>query len=110
MKEPYSEGIAHHTGLESWGGGREASAQALTEEAASPVLSREKSDVGDADAVLLSRRQQRGNQDCARFPVSPVVIDLERAATPFTRNPGDPVAFLADGCQERVGKPGGVTR
>lgn len=110
MKEPYSEGIAHHTGLESWGGGREASAQALTEEAASPVLSREMSDVEDADAVPLCRRQQRRSQNSARLSVSPVVVDLERAATPFTRNPGDPVVAQADGCQGRVGKPNGINR
>jgi len=110
MQEPYSEGIAHHTGLESWGGRREASVQALTEETASPVLSRENFELRDADAVFPRRRQQRGSQDCARLPVSLAVLDLERAAKPPTRNPGDPVALQADGCLERVGKPEGGSR
>lgn len=110
MKEPYSEGVAHHTDPESWGVGREAAVQALTGETASPVLSCENFDIRDADAIFPGGRQQRGSQDSARLPVSLAVLGLARAATPSTRNPGDPVTLQADGCLERIGKPKGRNR
>lgn len=97
MKEPYSEGLTHHAGPESWGVGRKAFAQALTGETASLVLSREISYVRDADAVFLSRRQQRDSQHRVRLSVSLAVLDLVRAAKPSTRNPGEPVTPQADG-------------
>jgi len=41
MKEPYGEGVANRTGLESCGGGSNAMAEALTGVRAGQVLSRE---------------------------------------------------------------------
>lgn len=41
MKEPYSEGVAIHTGPESCGNGSNVLAEALTGEHAGQVLSRE---------------------------------------------------------------------
>jgi len=110
MKEPYSEGIAHHTGPESWGGSREAAVQALTGEDTSPVLSREILKLGDADDVLWFGRQQRDSQYCVRLSVSPAVRDLARVWKPSTRNPGEPVVLQAGGCLERIGKPQGARR
>ena len=110
MKEPYREGIAHHSSLESWGYRREVVAKALTEENASPVLSREIGFLWDAPGVAKPVGQHRCSQDCARLYESHAVRDLERAWTPTTRNPGDPGVAQADGCLGRVGKPQGEIR
>ena len=108
MKKPYSEGVAHRTDPESWGGTVRypfvgVAAQALTGAHASRILSREISVLGDADAVLLCRRQYCLIRLCARMSESPAVLDLERAWKPTTRNPGDPVVFQAYGSLERSG-------
>jgi hypothetical protein len=106
MKESYSEGLAHHTGPESWGGAVRyprggAAVQALTGETASLILSREISVLWDADAVSLCS---------ARLTESHAVLELERAAKPTTRKSGEPVASRADGCSGRIGKPKGSSR
>ena len=115
MKEPYREGIAHHSSPESWGGAVRyplggLAAQALTGEHASRVLSREIDSLWGASGVVKSLRLHRYSQNCARLCESHAVIDLERAWTPTTRNPGDPVVFQADGRLGRVGNPQGIIR
>lgn len=110
MKEPHSEGVAHHTVPESWGGRREATAQALTGGSAGRVLSRENDILWDADGVVLAGRQHLYCQHSARQYESHAVKDLVHAWTPTARNPGDPTAFQAYGCLERDGKPQGVIR
>ena len=46
MKEPHGEGLANHTGPESWGYGRKGIFQALTGVRAGRVLSREITSLG----------------------------------------------------------------
>src|SRR5271170_7659571 len=59
MKEPYGEGLATHTDLESCGELREEGAEALTGVRAGRVLSRERAQLRDADAVGGCGRQHR---------------------------------------------------
>lgn len=110
MKEPYSEGVAHHADPESWGGRREATAQALTGGSAGRVLSRENDKLWDADGVVLAGRQHRYCQHSARQYESHAVKDLEHARTPIARNPGYPAVSQAYGCLGRDEKPQGVIR
>jgi len=108
MKEPYSEGVAHHADLESWGWRRKASAQALTGESAGRVLSREIGFIWGADGVVKHGRQYPHSQHCARLWEPHAVIDLEHAWTLSARNPGDPVVPQTGGCLGRGGKPEGT--
>ena len=59
MKEPYGEGVATHSGLESCGGSREVPAEALTEVHAGRVFSHEMYRVPGADVVVTRGRQYR---------------------------------------------------
>ena len=63
VKVSYSEGLANHTGPESWLGVREGAGQALTGEPAGWVLSREIIKPWGADGVLLHGRQDRERRD-----------------------------------------------
>ena len=59
MKESYSEGMASHTGLGSYAGGREIVGGTLIEVRAGRVLSREIAQQRGADAVAESGRQNQ---------------------------------------------------
>ncbi len=59
MKESYAEGLATHRGPESCGGCRKGTVEALTGVRAGRVLSRERADLREADAVGCGGRQQR---------------------------------------------------
>lgn len=110
MKEPYSEGVAHHTDLESWGGSRKGTAQALTEASTSQVLSHERVLIWDADALSAVE----GNTVLAAIAQWPSgshgVRDLARVLKLHGRNLRDPETLPAYGCRERAGKPLGVIR
>jgi len=62
MKESYVEGLATHSGPESCGDSREGIVEALTGVRAGRVLSRERVDLRDADAVGCGGRQHRGHR------------------------------------------------
>ena len=68
MKVSCSEGLANHTGPESWLGDCEVAGQALTGEPAGWVLSREIFMIRGADGVLLHGRQYRQRRE--REPLS----------------------------------------
>ena len=110
MKEPHSEGVAHHADPESWGGRRKASAQALTGGSAGRVLSREIVIFWGADGVVKHGRQHLFSQHSARLREPHAVLDLVHARTPFARNPGDPAVSQAYGGLGRDGKPMGTIR
>jgi hypothetical protein len=76
VKVSDSEGLASHTGPESWLGGREVAGQALTGEAAGWVLSREMILTQGADVVPVYGRQHRERRE--REPLS----DPARSETP----------------------------
>ena len=60
MKEPCGEGVASHTGLESWVASPEGGCQALTEVRTGQVLSRENSKgLRGADLVAIWGRPHR---------------------------------------------------
>ncbi len=59
MKESHSEGLAIHTGLESCGVVRENNVEALTEEGAGRVFSRETFTLRNADAFRVGGRHHR---------------------------------------------------
>ena len=59
MKESHSEGLAIHTGLESCGVVREDNVEALTEEGAGRVFSRETFTLRNADAFRVGGRHNR---------------------------------------------------
>jgi hypothetical protein len=61
MKESYGEGVASHTGPESWGCDGNGAPQALTGKHAGWVLSPERGgkQFSGADALLASGRQYR---------------------------------------------------
>ena len=60
MKESYREGVANHSGPESFAVDREVGSEALTGVQAGWVLSREMELFQGADAVRLDGRQQDG--------------------------------------------------
>ncbi len=68
MRVSYSEGLANHTGPESWLDDCEVAGQALTGEPAGWVLSREMIMSWGADSVLLHGRQHRERRE--REPLS----------------------------------------
>lgn len=109
MKEPHSEGVAHHADPESWGGRREVAVQALTGESAGRILSREIELVWGADGVVKHGRQNPFSQNCARLREPHAVVDLEHARTPSagTREIQRPPW---QGSRGRDGKPQGVIR
>jgi len=74
-----SEGVANHTGPESWLGRRETAGQALTGEHVGWVLSREMVQVRGADGFPLYGRQHRGGRQ--REPTT----DPARSETPCMR-------------------------
>ena len=59
MKESYGEEVATHTGPESCGAARKSGAEALTGVRAGRVLSRERADLREADAVGHGGRPHR---------------------------------------------------
>jgi hypothetical protein len=68
VKVSSSEGLANHTGPESWLGGREVAGQALTGEPAGWVLSREMIEFRGADGVPLHGRQHRERREREPLP------------------------------------------
>ena len=62
MREPYGEGLATHTGPESCGVLHEERVEALTGVRAGWVLSRERADLREADAVGRGGRQHRAHR------------------------------------------------
>ena len=78
MKESYSERLAIHTGLESCGVVRENNVEALTEEGAGRVFSRETYTLRDADAFRVGGRHNRIRRYREAWPSS------ARSQTPST--------------------------
>ena len=89
MQVRYGEGLAIHTGPESYAGIREGVGEALTGGRIGEVLSGESNVVRGADAVVACRRQQarvRQREDLGH-PASS--LDPEHVRTPRVREPGD---------------------
>jgi RNA-directed DNA polymerase len=63
MKEPDTEGVAAHSGLESCGHACKGVSEALTGVRAGRVLSRENTEVPGADAVVSRRRRHRPSRN-----------------------------------------------
>jgi len=81
MKDPYGEGLATHTGPESCGVLRKERAEALTGVRAGRVLSRERVDLREADAVGRGRRQNRAHSRVGRaYPKSVIGVHLNMLA------------------------------
>jgi RNA-directed DNA polymerase len=78
MKVSYGEGLANHTGPESCGAVREDGVEALTEEGAGRVFSRERRFLRDADAVRRGGRPHRMRR------YSKVFSSPARSLTPST--------------------------
>jgi hypothetical protein len=110
MKKSNDEGVATHIGLESCGGPREGTVEALTGERAGQVLSRERISLWDADAVggrgrqHLSRRYRETRQSPARSKT------LSTHGVTMHGNREIPGTPAEDGTAGRVGKPKGVIR
>jgi len=110
MKEPYGEGVASHSGLESWGRRREAAAQALTEVRAGRVLSREICQFWVPTASMRSEGTIGGAAIARRSP------DPTRSETPCTsgnfRHGNREIPRLAggDGPSTRKVNPQGARR
>lgn len=107
MKEPYSEGVANHTGPEPWGYVGDDMAQASVGETAGRPSSREIVFIWGADAVRLCRRQhsyarQRESIQTPRGPRNQACRETPRTRTGIPNRP--PV----DGTTGRFGKPKGV--
>lgn len=104
MRDPYGEGLATHTGLESCGVLRKGWAEALTGESAGRVLSRERADLRDADVLGGSGRQNRAQRNREMRP------GPARSQTPcmygntLLENREVPCPPAADGAAGRVGK------
>jgi|SRR5271154_210943 len=104
MKEPYGEGLATHTDPESCGELREEGAEALTGARAGRVLSRERAQLRDADAVGGCGRQHRMHR------YRKMQTDLARSQTPgmygntLLENREVLCPPAADGAAGRVGK------
>ncbi len=78
MKEPYGEGLASHTGPESWGCVREGASQALTGARAGRVLSREITSSGCRRRGKARKATLRLPQDARQYE------DPARSETPCT--------------------------
>ena len=104
MEESYGEGVAIHTGPESCGTARKGCTEALTGVRAGRVLSRERAELRDADAVQRSGRQHRAHR--SREARS----DPARSETPCTHgnisheNREIPCLPEADGAWGRIRK------
>ncbi len=96
MKEPYREGVATHSDPESCGRTREDTVEALTGAGAGRVSSREITEFGGADAVLVRGRQHLGmrSRECPADP--PRSETPLHALTLHTREPGDLVVSLPE--------------
>ncbi|RLB79570.1 MAG: hypothetical protein DRH17_13570 [Deltaproteobacteria bacterium] len=115
MKVPYAEGLASHSGPESCGGGREATAEALTGESVGQVLSRENR-FSSGCRRALNRRKATRCGSLTQEPHGPrVVEDPGHARKLPAREPGDPAPDLVQswtrpaqrtlrghGCDERA--------
>ena len=110
MKESYGEGIATHTGPESCGAACKGCVEALTGVRAGRVLSRERAELREADAVQRSGRQQPGHR------YREVPRDPARSKTPCTygnishENREIPCLPKADGASGRIGKSKDVSQ
>src|SRR5271156_2905898 len=104
MKEPYGEGIATHTDPESCGALREEGAEALTGARAGRVLSRERAQLREADAVGGGGRQHRMH----RYREMPAGPGRSQApgmyGNPLLENREVLCPPAADGAAGRVGK------
>ena len=105
MKEPYREGVANHSAPELCGRIREDAGEALTGAGAGRVLSREITEIGGADAVLVRGRQHRRMRFRECPEGSPRSETPPHALKLFTREPGDLVVSPhKDGVRGREGK------
>ncbi len=104
MKESYGEGLATHTGPESCGAARKGDVEALTGVRAGRVLSRERAELREADAVQRSGRRHLAHR------YREMRWDPARSKTPCTygnishENREIPCSPRADGAPGRVGK------
>ena len=110
MKESHGEGLATHTGPESYGGARKGVAEALTGVRAGRVLSRESGSLRSADAVRRCGRRNRQRR------YRETLLGSARSETPCTYGNtmlgNREILWLpmADGAMGRVGKSKDVRR
>ena len=117
MKVSHVEGVASRNGLESCGATRKDGIEALTEERAGWVLSREnmtllhkQQALRDADALEISGRQCRVYRQCKVRP------DPARSETPSMHgtilrgNREIPRSSVGESPADRIGKPKGIRR
>ena len=117
MKVSYVEGVANHNGFESCGVARKGGVEALTEERAGWVLSREnltllrkQQALQGADALELSGRQHGTHRHCKVCP------DPARSETPSMHgiilrgNREIPRLSTEERSADRIEKPKGVSR
>ena len=110
MKESHSESLAIHTGLESCGVVRENNVEALTEEGAGRVFSRETYTLRNADAFRVGGRHNRIRRYREALPSS------ARSQTPSTHrstlrgNREIPRSPMAKDGLGRIGKSEDVRR
>jgi len=104
MKESYGEGVATHTGPESCVAACEGCGEALTGVCAGRVLSRERAELREADAMQRSGRRHWAHR------YREVLSVPARSETPCTygnishENREIPCSPGADGASGRVGK------
>ena len=117
MKVSHVEGVASRNGLKSCGATREDGIEALTEDRAGWVLSREsmtllrkQQALRDADALEISGRQHRVYRQCKVRP------DPARSETPnmhgtiLRGNREIPRSSAGESPADRIGKPKGIRR
>jgi hypothetical protein len=117
VKVSHVEDIASHNGLESCGATRKDGVEALTEERAGWVLSREnmtlmrkQQALQGADALEISGRQHQAHRQ------RKACLDLARSKTPCIHgtilcgNREIPRLSVAERAADRVGKPEGIRR
>jgi hypothetical protein len=117
VKVSHVEGIANHDGLESCGAARKDGDEALTEEHAGWVLSREnmtllhkQQALQGADALEISGRQHRVHR------YRKVRLDPARSETPSKHgttlrgNREIPRSSAGESPADRIGKPKGIRR
>ena len=113
MKELYSEGVAHRTGPESWGGTvrypRKGSSRPSVDRGnCKPEVERRNICPVECRGRFPRPKATSSSQECARLNEFRAVKEPVRAVKPTTRKSRAPVAAQANGCLGRKGKPKGI--
>ena len=107
MKEPYGEGVAHHTDPESWGGLRKGAAKALTGAHMGQVLSREIICSTGVLMVFCGPEGYIASRQNAQGGANPTRSETLCTCGNTPMEPGRPWSPPCYGCVERAGKPMG---